>query len=207
MDQDMKRSLQLICILTLILSISGCISSNSGNKANNTNYSLNPNISRISNSNYSLYINDNISIRYPSNWTLSEGGTEYFGNGAVVTFYPPNINQSDVSICSLQICDFDGGLSLDDSLYWGFIRSFTIGPIGGSNRTFSNTSLTTLDGHPAYIINFSGVVDNTTIRNLIVLSNVTATRSYAIEYSASEEYYNKYMDEAQYMIDSFNMSN
>lgn len=213
----MKHSLLIICILTLILLISGCISSNSGDKANNTNYSLNANISQIPNSNYSLYTNDNISIRYPSNWTLSEGGTDYIGNEAMVKFYPPNINQSNfyppnvtqsnVSICYLQISYFNGGLSLDDSLYWGFIRGFTMGPIGGSDRIIGNKSLTTLAGYPAYTINFSGVVDNTTIRNLVILNNVTATRKYAIEYTASEEYYNKYMDNAQYMIDSFNISN
>jgi len=220
----MKRSLLIICILTLILSISGCIFSNSGNKANSTNYSLNANISQIPSLNYSLYTNGNISIRYPSNWTLLDGGGSIFGNVGIVTFYPPNINQSDISKCSLQITELEGGssagpTSLDDFAYWGFIRSYTMANVGPYNKNFSNTSLTTLAGRPAYTINFSEMMDNKTLRDMVIFTvdkswpttnsgiNITETRAYAIDYSASEEYYNKYLDDAQHMINSFNISN
>jgi hypothetical protein len=220
----MKCSLLIICIVTLILLVCGCIASNSDNKANSTNHSSNANITQIPDSNYSLFTNGNISIRYPSNWTLENGGGSIFGNWGVVTFYPPNVNQSDVSKCSLQISEIENGLGagttiLDDLAYWDFIRPYTMANVKSYNKNISDPSLTTLAGRPAYIINFSEMMDNKTIWDMVILtvdkslpatdsrSNLTATSGYAIDYSASKEYYNEYLDDAQYMIESFNISN
>jgi hypothetical protein len=220
----MKHNLLIACTLTLILLVCGCISTNSDNKVNDTNHSVNSNITQVTDLSYLLYTNGNISIRYPSNWTSLNSEGNIFGNTEIVTFCPQNINQSNVSKCSLQITEFvmgssAGPSSLDNLTYWSFIRPYTMVNVGPYNKSFSNKSLTMLAGHPAYTLNFCEMMDNKTIRDLVILTidkswsstdsggNITASRGYAIDYSASEEYYNEYLDDVQYMIDSFNISN
>jgi hypothetical protein len=167
--------------------------------------------------NYSTYVNQSyhVNILYPDNWTVQEGGVQ-----KIVTFYPPDSDPSNPTAASFEVrLDYMGSSvgqsSLMDLYQFGIHESFAMAPLSGRKASISGPVNVKLGGLPALMMNYTDTVDNKTVNGLIVYTlkdsswkaesgqNECITRYYVLEYSANAADFDKYLDDALRMIDSF----
>lgn len=141
-----------------------------------------------------------VSISYPSNWTVSTSGLPEYTQ--IVAFYSPLTNISDTipARFSISVFSYENNISLAD------FTNMTLGSLNGSQQfQMVSSGPTTIDSNPAYHVILSTLpsMQNPIPFGLMNTWTAVGNTLYLMSYSADSSEFSRYLPVVEKMLTSF----
>lgn len=182
-------------LLTATVLVAGCVSTNTS-PTPTASATRSPTFAPKNISGYLNYTNSSagIAIQYPPSWQLAEPGGGY----APIAWF--NVTGVDMSF-AIASENLGQGATLN-----GYSQDLISAlQQNGTSFTLLSSSNTTLAGYPGQKLVFTLVSGGITTQNIVELTLVNNT-GYTLTYHATQDVYPTYVDIAQNMMQSFNIT-
>jgi len=197
-DSKMRKHIFVMVaalLLTATVLVAGCVSTNTS-PTPTASATRSPTFAPKNISGYLNYTNSSagIAIQYPPSWQLAEPGGGY----APIAWF--NVTGVDMSF-AIASENLGQGATLN-----GYSQDLISAlQQNGTSFTLLSSSNTTLAGYPGQKLVFTLVSGGITTQNIVELTLVNNT-GYTLTYHATQDVYPTYVDIAQNMMQSFNIT-